>query len=313
MSKILILLKHLRNSFHIAKILSKNNLSEFIRIFIVRFLYSIDFIRNSQKTIFSNSSVENSDLFKSKLNLKETLEHLEETGFYDKAEINENTLNLLNCEVNSTNFSSKIKLDETKNFDDLVFKNLEEISNYSQKENIKHLVLEYKKNQKENIFKKLAKSSYLRDIAKHYLNTEKIYCNLEIFITNPHSFTESEKKKYAQYFHYDCDYKKFFKVFIYLNDVSNESGPHIFLKHSHKRKLFSHIISDRLSDETIKQNYNQENIIKFTKQKGSVIIEDTFGLHKGETPSKKQRLMLIIEFGNSKPIYLNQDRYFFQI
>ena len=49
-------------------------------------------------------------------------------------------------------------------------------------------------------FKKLAKSSYLRDIAKHYLNTEKIYCNLEIFITNPHLFTESEKKKMSSIF-----------------------------------------------------------------------------------------------------------------
>ena len=52
MSKILILLKHLRNSFHIAKILSKNNLSELIRIFIVKDFYILLILSEIHKKLF---------------------------------------------------------------------------------------------------------------------------------------------------------------------------------------------------------------------------------------------------------------------
>ena len=37
-----------------------------------------------------------------------------------------------------------------------------------------------------------------------------------------------------------------------------------------------------------------------------MIIEDTFGMHKGETPTKKKRTMLILEYGNSEPIHFSK-------
>ena len=41
---------------------------------------------------------------------------------------------------------------------------------------------------------------------------------------------EQEMKDNAQYYHYDLDFEKFFKVFIYFDDVSKDSGPHSFIK-----------------------------------------------------------------------------------
>ena len=309
----MILIKHFKNSFHVAKSLANNNLYELIRIFIVRFFYSIDKIRNFQKTIFKNQIIENNDLFKLKLNLNETLENLENYGFYDKVEITDSTIGLIKKQINNDSFITKLKLDKSKYFKNPTFESLDEISKFTDREKVKHLVLEYKDNKNKNIFTKLANSDYFKNVAKHYLNTDQIFCNISIFISNPHLYSEQEKKNYAQYFHYDCDYKKFFKVFIYLNDVDEETGPHTFLKYSHKEKKFSHILAERLSDEIIEKFYKKENVVKFIKKKGSVIIEDTFGLHKGETPAKNQRLMLIYEFGNCKPIYLDGDKNFFKI
>ena len=116
-------------------------------------------------------------------------------------------------------------------------------------------------------------------------------------ISNPTQTSESEKKDNAQYFHYDNDFKKFFKVFIYLSDVSLTAGPHSFVSKTNKRKKFKHIVAERIDDKEINKFYNTEDIKIFDGKKGKIIIEDTFGLHKGTPPSKKSRIVLILIFG----------------
>ena len=308
-----ILIKHFKNSFHTARILSNNNLFNLIRIFIIRFFYSINSIRNLQKTLFKNLEIKKSSLFESNLDFNETLKNLEENGYYDKIKLQNSTINSLENEINYNNFIPSLKLERDKYPEKLLFENLNDISKITEKYQIKHLVLDYKEKLEKNIFHKIATSDYLKNLAKQYLNSNNIFYNVSIFISIPFSDQEDEKKKFAQYFHYDCDYKKFFKVFIYLNDVDEEGGPHVFLKFSHKNKKFSHLLAERLNDEEIEKSYQRENIIKFVKNKGSMIIEDTFGLHKGETPTKNQRRMLIIEFGNCKSILDNSEKNYFKI
>ena len=48
----------------------------------------------------------------------------------------------------------------------------------------------------------------------------------------------------------------------------------------------------------IKNTYGKENIIIFDRKK-SVMIEDTFGLHKGTAPTRKSRKVLILVFGKN--------------
>ncbi len=310
---LVILIKHFKNSFHTSRTLSNKNLFKLIRIFLIRFFYSINFIRNLQKTCFKDLKIQNSSLFKSNLNFNETLENLEENGYYDKIELENSTINLLENEINNYNFIPSLKSERDKYHKKILFKNLDDISKIIEKDKIKHLVLEYKEEFEKDTFHKIATSDYLKNIAKHYLNSDNIFYNISIIISNPLSHSENEKKKFAQYFHYDCDYKKFFKVFIYLNDVNEGAGPHVYLKFSHKNKKFQHILAERISDENIEKSYLRKNIIKFLKNKGSMIIEDTFGLHKGETPTKSQRRMLVYEFGNCKSILDNTYKNYFKI
>ena len=58
------------------------------------------------------------------------------------------------------------------------------------------------------------------------------------------------------------------------------------------------IKTDRIEDAEIERNYNLNNIKIFNGKKGQVIIEDTFGLHKGNLPIKKSRLMIILIYGH---------------
>ena len=47
----------------------------------------------------------------------------------------------------------------------------------------------------------------------------------------------------------------------------------------------------------LKKNIILKNIKTFQKKRGSLIIEDTFGLHKGNFPKKKSRKMMILIYG----------------
>ena len=79
---------------------------------------------------------------------------------------------------------------------------------------------------------KIIFSEEIINIAKSYLNTSKISVNATFFISNSIETSEEEKYKNAQYFHWDNDFTKFFKMYIYLNDVNYENG-HVFLYQGH--------------------------------------------------------------------------------
>ena len=87
----------------------------------------------------------------------------------------------------------------------------------------------------ENILKNIITSKSLLEIAKSYLNTNCISINATYFISNPIKTSEEEKYSNAQYFHWDNDFVKFFKFYIYLSDV-DDLRAHMFFTFSHKYK-----------------------------------------------------------------------------
>jgi hypothetical protein len=120
--------------------------------------------------------------------------------------------------------------------------------------------------------------------------------------TNFHSQPDSEA---AQFFHFDMDRIKWVKIFIYLTDVGPEDGAHSFISESHRVSgippKFLRRGYVRLSDEEVREHYGENQEIRFTAPKGTIIIEDTRGLHKGNPvqPGGVSRLMLQLQFSNS--------------
>ncbi len=109
-----------------------------------------------------------------------------------------------------------------------------------------------------------------------------------------HEFIDSA----AQMFHYDLDRLKFLKFFIYLTDVNEENGPHVYVKGSHL-KPFDFINYDgRYSDDLIFMN-QAENIVKLTGKKGTIMAVDTRGIHKGLELLAGERLIYQLQFTNS--------------
>jgi hypothetical protein len=96
-------------------------------------------------------------------------------------------------------------------------------------------------------------------------------------------------------FHYDIDALKFLKLFIYITDVDEDSGPHVIISKTHLKKSFFEKINRRLKDDQVEKLFNKDQINVMTADKGCGFFEDTFAYHKGTTP-KKPRLILQMEY-----------------
>jgi len=146
----------------------------------------------------------------------------------------------------------------------------------------------------------LTSASILR-VAQDYLGSTPIADVISMWWHTGYSDQPDEEA--AQFFHFDMDRIKWLKFFIYLTDVGPDNGPHCFVRGSHRTggippSLLAKGYS-RLSDEDVSKHYAKEDFIEFVAPRGTVIAEDTRGLHKGLAVCKGDRLMLQLQFSNS--------------
>ncbi len=106
----------------------------------------------------------------------------------------------------------------------------------------------------------------------------------------------------AQEFHFDYDPAPIWlKIFIYMTDVTPETGPHVYARGSHrnqqprKKEMLSRGYV-RISDDEIAQTFGPENVMEITGRKGTVVAVDTLGYHKGKAPLAGHRLLAQFEF-----------------
>lgn len=93
----------------------------------------------------------------------------------------------------------------------------------------------------------------------------------------------------AEHFHRDVDDWRFVKLFIYLTDVAELNGPHVYVLNSsasHKLRKIR-----RYSDDEVIQHFGKNNIIEITGNAGQGFLEDTFGIHKGQPVNNGRRLI----------------------
>lgn len=138
-------------------------------------------------------------------------------------------------------------------------------------------------------------------LAQRYLGCEPIADVLSMWWhTNHHTQPDSEA---AQFYHFDLDRLKWLKIFVYLTDVGPENGPHSFVVGSHARDGIPWRLRRkgyvRLSDEEVESTYGAQRCLHIAAPRGSIIVEDTRGLHKGATVRGAARLVLQLQFSNS--------------
>ncbi len=149
-------------------------------------------------------------------------------------------------------------------------------------------------------FQQLANDPGLLAIAEQYFGRPPRYVSSELAWSFPTSTTLFQQLQAAQVFHCDIDDYSCIKFFFYLTDVDELSGPHVYLRASHKNKPLLHQILGKrcasIPDQTLVEHYGPENVFPLCGSAGYGFVEDIFGFHKGSPPQQRNRLLLQIEF-----------------
>lgn len=103
----------------------------------------------------------------------------------------------------------------------------------------------------------------------------------------------------VQAFHRDSDDWRFLKIFVYLTDVDEAGGPHVYVRGSHLSNCTFRLHT--FSDQAIADTYGDAALV-VTGKRGFAFAADTYGIHKGMVPVSRPRLLLQIQY-SLLPVY----------
>src|SRR3954454_5671478 len=113
--------------------------------------------------------------------------------------------------------------------------------------------------------------------------------------------TKDGKAEEAERFHRDVDDIRFVKLFCYLTDVDEGSGPHMFVPGSQNIDRLTTI--RRYEDKEIAIAFGENNVSTFTGKAGTAFLENTYGFHRGVPPTKRPRLLFQVLYSLRNSIY----------
>jgi len=150
-------------------------------------------------------------------------------------------------------------------------------------------------------FARIAFDPYILSVVSGYLGCTPIHVQTNLWFSFAGEQDYKILSRNAQFFHQDKEFVKFIKVFIYLNDVTTENGPHCYIEGSHIDELNQHGIpySTRLPDEQVLSLYGEDKLRIVEGKAGTIIFGDTVAAHKGLPLKKGSRLMLQLEYAAS--------------
>jgi hypothetical protein len=136
--------------------------------------------------------------------------------------------------------------------------------------------------------------------ARNYLGTEPIFAGVNAWQSlHDANATSEEYSESAQLFHFDCDWPRFIKFFIYLTDVTESDGPFSIIEGTHRRKP---VWSDgRFAEVDLLDGHGlRSSERRLTGDVGTLIAADTSAFHRGTPVLRGPRLMLQLEFAVSR-------------
>jgi SAM-dependent methyltransferase len=147
----------------------------------------------------------------------------------------------------------------------------------------------------------LMSDTSLIKVAENYLRSKPIFTGISLWWSpSVKGMPDSEA---AQVFHWDMERIRWLRYFIYLTDVTADSGPHCFIKGTHRTGAIPKDLLNmgyvRHSDDRIFEIYGKDAYREFIGPRGTIIAEDSRGFHKGKLPLKGDRLLLAFELSNT--------------
>lgn len=158
-----------------------------------------------------------------------------------------------------------------------------------------------------NPFIPLALSDTILGAVNEYMQMWCHFFYLTLNITMP--VPEGSKAVQSQRWHGDPEDKKMCKVFLYISDVDEQSGPFVYVRGTHYAGRWRHLFREqpprgflppaRPIDELVPA----DDIATMTGSAGTIIFCDTSGYHRGGYTTAKPRTMLTLGYCSSANPY----------
>lgn len=132
-------------------------------------------------------------------------------------------------------------------------------------------------------------------IAEQYLNTQPSIGGIDVWWSA--LYGNEPGAVAAQLFHFDFDAPPaWLKLFVYVTDVTPDSGPHVYVKGTHKAGIRGAAALRargyvRISDAEIEYIFGKDASTQICGPRGTVFMADTRGFHKGLMPTAGDRLL----------------------
>jgi hypothetical protein len=145
-------------------------------------------------------------------------------------------------------------------------------------------------------------------IAAAYIGTRPIIGGVNLWWSS--MYGNEPGSDAAQLFHFDFDAPpSWLKLFAYITDVEPESGPHVYVRGSHKPAIsaareFRSRGYERIDDDEIANRFGAGALTEITGKRGTVFMADTRGFHKGKMPQSGDRLIAQLLY--CSPIYCDR-------
>lgn len=133
-------------------------------------------------------------------------------------------------------------------------------------------------------------------LAGAYLGCKPTISSVGVRWTFPGAGRESAFQRY----HRDLDDWRFVKLFVYLTDVGEGGGPHVYVRGSHRTGFT--LAAEAYDEAGLSDRYGTDAITPILGAAGTTFIADTLGIHRGETPKTGPRLILQIQY-SLLPVY----------
>jgi hypothetical protein len=145
----------------------------------------------------------------------------------------------------------------------------------------------------DNPFIKITLSDQLLGIVNHYFGVAGRLVNVDYWYHLPMPGDDVA----SQNWHRDPSDRKLAKIFFYLRDVDDTSGPFQYVLGSHDTGRFGKVFPRRLPHGTypprgaVERTFPPESRVACTGKAGTIVICDTSGLHRGGHVTARDRFL----------------------
>lgn len=154
----------------------------------------------------------------------------------------------------------------------------------------------------DDLFISLHYDPFLLDLMQDFLGCKPVINEVGLF----KSLVKPEvAKKPNQKYHRDASDMKFLALALYFTDVETiNDGPFSYIKGSARSQDLYHS-KVRFTDEEVENIFGKERVLDCYGKRGTLIIADNVGFHRGRQPIENERLVYFLHVGitnEKKPI-----------